>query len=255
MALVTGASAGIGAALARALSRRGYDLALLARRGAALEALADEIEAGGRPRPATIALDLAAPGAVDAALAALPADRFALAALVNNAGFGLRGRADVLARADQIGLIDLNVRALTDLTLACLPRLKAERGRILNVASVVAALPGPGMAVYYASKAFVLSFGDALSHELKGSGVSVTTLLPGPVATAFWDRAGGELDRLRALAMSPDAVAEAGVAAMLAGRRRITPGLANRLLVALAPVLPRAVLLPAVARMQPPARR
>lgn len=255
VALVTGASAGIGAAIARALSRRGFDLALTARRGETLEALADDIAASGRPRPAIIALDLAAPGAAETLLAALPADRFVLAALVNNAGFALRGDAAELSRAEQVGMIDLNARALTDLTLACLPRLKAAGGRILNVASVVAALPGPGMAVYYASKAYVLSFGEALAQELKGSGVTVTTLCPGPVATAFWDRAGGEIDGMRRLAMTPEAVAEAGVAAMMAGRRRVTPGLANRALMLIAPLLPRGLLLPIVARMQPPRRR
>lgn len=256
VAVVTGASAGIGAEIARALARRGWDLALVARRGAALAALADEIAATGAPAPVVIALDVSAREAAAALLAALPEDRFEIGALVNNAGFGLRGRADELTAQVQLDLLDINIRALTALTLAFLPRLKAARGRVLNVASVVAFMPGPGMAVYYASKGFVLNFSEALAQEMKGTGVTVTTLCPGPVATAFWERAGGELDRLRALApMSAPQAAEAGVAAMLAGRRRVTPGWLNKAVAIAAPFVPRLILLPLVERLQPPRRR
>jgi hypothetical protein len=253
LAVVTGASSGIGAEIARALARRGWDLALVARRGDRLEALAREIGRDGRAAPLVVTLDLGQPHAADALLAALPPERFEIGALVNNAGFALRGRVDELTREEQIELIDLDVRALADLTFACLPRLKETRGRILNVASVVAFMPGPGMAVYYAAKGFVLSFGEALAQELRGDGVTVTTLCPGPVDTEFWARAGGALDRLRALApMTAPEVAEAGVAAMLAGRRRVTPGLLNKLAAFAAPLTPRAILLPLVERLQPP---
>lgn len=256
VAVVTGASSGIGAEIARALAARGVDLALVARRADRLDALAAELAGPGRPTPVVVALDLARPDAADALLAALPDDAFEIAALVNSAGFGLRGRADELSRADQIELIDINIRALTALTLAFLPRLKAARGRILNIASVVAFMPGPGMAVYYASKGYVLNFSEALAQELKGCGVTVTTLCPGPVETDFWTRAGGAIDRLRALApMSARETAEAGVAAMLAGRRRVTPGLLNKLAALTAPVTPRHVLLPLVEALQPPRRR
>ena len=204
----------------------------------------------------TIQLDVAAPDAAQALLAALPDDGFEIGALVNNAGFGLRGRADELTAREQLELVDVNIRALTALTLAFLPRLKAARGAILNVASVVAFLPGPGMAAYYASKAYVLSFSEALAQEMKGAGVSVTVFCPGPVLTEFWERAGGALDPMRArAAMSAREAGEASIAAMLAGRRRLTPGLSNKLIAALAPLTPRALLLPLVAKLQPKRRR
>lgn len=256
VAVVTGASSGLGAEIARALARRGWDLALVARRGAALEALAEDIARSRAPRPVVIAIDLAAHDAADALLAALPPDRFEIGALVNDAGFGLRGRADELTPAAQLDLLDVNVRALTALTLAFLPRLKAARGRILNIASVAAFMPGPGMAVYYASKAYVLSFSEALAEEMKGTGVAVAVFCPGPVRTPFWERAGGALDPMReGAAMSARQAAEASVTAMLAGRRRLTPGLLNKLAAAFGVLAPRALSLPLVARLQPPRRR
>lgn len=256
IAVVTGASAGIGAEIARDLAARGFDLALVARRRPELEALARELTREGAPAPLVVALDLTRPDAAEALLAALPEAEFEIAALVNNAGFGLRGRADEVSAADQLALLDLNIRALTALTLAFLPRLKAAKGKILNVASVVAFMPGPGMAVYYASKGYVLNFSEALAQEMKGAGVTVTTLCPGPVETAFWDRAGGAIDRLRALApMSAREAAKAGVAAMLAGKRRITPGLLNKLAALAAPATPRQILLPLVEALQPPRKR
>ena len=255
VAVVTGASAGIGAEIARDLCARGFDLALVARRKPHLEGLARELTREGFPAPVVVALDLTRSDAAHTLLAALPEAEFEIAALVNNAGFGLRGRTDEVSPADQLALLDLNIRALTALTLAFLPRLKAAKGKILNVASVVAFMPGPGMAVYYASKGYVLNFSEALAQEMKGTGVTVTTLCPGPVETAFWDRAGGAIDRLRALApMSAREAAKAGVVAMLAGRRRITPGLLNKLAAASAPFVPRFALLPLVEALQPPRR-
>jgi len=249
--VVTGASAGIGAEIARALARRGWDLALVARRGGALAALADEIAATGAPAPVVIALDVSAREAAAALLAALPEDRFEIGALVNNAGFGLRGRADELTAQVQLDLLDINIRALTALTLAFLPRLKAARGRVLNVASVVAFMPGPGMAVYYASKSFVLSFSEALSRELHDRGVAVTALCPGPTATEFQARAGFDaamLLRRLPLASARD-VAEAGYAGLMSGRRVVVPGFFNKLAAYGAPFAPRALLLPLVERL------
>ncbi|MFZ4534533.1 MAG: SDR family NAD(P)-dependent oxidoreductase, partial [Alsobacter sp.] len=159
--LVTGASQGIGAELARALAADGVDLALTARSAAALEALADAIAATGRPRPLVLVEDLAVPGAADRLAEALAAAGARATGLVNNAGYGLNGEVADLPRAEQGGIIDLNSRALVDLTLRLLPDIIAARGRILNVASTAAFQPGPGMAVYYASKAFVLSFSEA----------------------------------------------------------------------------------------------
>ncbi len=251
VAIVTGASGGIGADLARVLAREGRDLALVARDGARLAALAGEIERGGRPRPLVVPLDLARPDAGEKLAGELAAAGASPDILVNNAGFGLAGLAGDLDRAGQIEIVDLNIRALTGLTLRFLPEIVAARGRVLNVASVAAFLPGPGMAVYYASKAFVVSFSDALSAELAGTGVTVTTLCPGVTRTGFQARAGVAGGLLKALpGMSAMAVAEAGYRGMMAGRRRVVPGLTNKLLVAILPFVPGAILLPLMARVQ-----
>ena len=223
----------------------------MARSRAFLEALADEIAAGGRPRPLVIPLDLAQAGAgaeLERALAALGARPVIL---VNNAGFGLAGRAMDLDHAEQIEMIDLNIRTLSDLTLRFLPALVTARGRILNVASVAAFLPGPGMAVYYATKAYVVSFSQALGEELRGAGVSVSALCPGITETGFHARAGLDASLLRGLpAMRAMAVAEAGYAGLMAGRRLIVPGLFNRIMVGLVSLTPKALLLPVVGHLQ-----
>ena len=250
-ALITGASGGIGAALARVMARHGHDLALVARSADRLAALADEIAATGRPRPVVLAIDLARSGSTEDLAAGLAAAGASVEILVNNAGFGLNGPAGDLERASQIEMIDLNVRSLVDLTLRFLPEIVAARGRILNVASVAAFLPGPGMAVYYATKAFVVSFSAAIGEELRASGVSVTALCPGWTATDFQSRAGIDAPVTALMpAMSAMAVAEDGYAGMMAGRRRVTPGLFNKVAVAILPYIPNSLLLPAIARMQ-----
>ena len=188
--LITGASSGIGAELARVFAEHGHELVLVARREHRLVELADEIAAAGRPRPNVLSVDLERPGAVSLLAAELGARDLEPANVVNNAGFGLVGQALRLDRNAQLAMIDLNVRALTELSLAFTDSLARHRGGILNVASLAAFLPGPGMAVYYASKAYVLSFSEALHHELAGLGVRVTALCPGPVATGFQARAG-----------------------------------------------------------------
>jgi short-subunit dehydrogenase len=151
--------------------------------------------------------------------------------VVNNAGFGLIGMAAQLDRREQLAMIDLNVRMLTDLSLAWTDSLARHRGGILNVASISAFFPGPGMAVYYASKAYVLSFGQALHHELKPLGVRVTTLCPGPVPTQFQARAGFRKDATSPalLTMSATKVAEAGYRGLMRGRRVVVPGLGNKI--------------------------
>jgi short-subunit dehydrogenase len=253
--LVTGASIGIGAELARVFASHGHDLALAARSRDKLEALADEIEAAGagsgRPRPIVIEIDVARPDSADALIARLLAEDASVEILVNNAGFGLIGPASALARAEQIEMIDLNVRALTDLTLAFLPELRAARGRILNVASVAAFLPGPGMAVYYATKAFVLSFSEALWFELKDEGVAVSALCPGPTASGFGARAGVHpemLDSVRGLTARE--VAQAGYDGLMAGRRVVVPGFGFRLSAWFARFAPRLLAMSFVARVQ-----
>jgi len=190
VALITGASAGIGAELARVFAEHGHELVLVARREDRLAALADEIAAGGRQRPTFLRVDLERRDAVSGLAAELTSRGLEPQIVINNAAFGLVGRADKLSRDEQLAMIDLNVRALTELSLAFVESLARHRGGILNVASVAAFMPGPGMAVYYASKAFVLSFSEALHQELSERGVRVTTLCPGPVPTEFQARAG-----------------------------------------------------------------
>ncbi len=188
--IITGASAGIGVELARVFARNGHRLVLVARRGDKLGALADEIAAAGQTRPEVIALDLSIAGAADALGHELAARQLEPAVIVNNAGYGLTGRADELPRAEQLGMVDLNVRALTELSLAFVDSLARHKGGILNVASLASFLPAPGMAIYYATKAYVLSFSEALHAELRKKGVRVTALCPGPVPTEFQARAG-----------------------------------------------------------------
>ena len=156
--LITGASAGIGAELARVFAEHGHELVLVARREDRLAALADEIAKGGRPRPIVLTADLGQRDAVAKIEAQLSLLDLEPAIVVNNAGFGLLGRAATLSCDEQLAMIDLNIRALTELSLAFLDSIARHRGGILNVASIAAFMPGPGMAVYYASKAFVLSF-------------------------------------------------------------------------------------------------
>ncbi|MFZ2068968.1 MAG: SDR family NAD(P)-dependent oxidoreductase, partial [Xanthobacteraceae bacterium] len=190
MTLITGASSGIGAELAHVFAEHGHELVLTARREAELEALAGAIAASGRPRPLVLPLDLVERDAVAQLAAALEANGVEPDNVVNNAGFGLAGKAAELDRDDQVAMVDLNIRALTELSLVFADSLARHRGGLLNVASIAGFLPGPGMAVYYASKAYVLSFSEALHEELRGRGVRVTVLCPGPVATGFQARAG-----------------------------------------------------------------
>jgi short-subunit dehydrogenase len=249
--LITGASGGIGADLTRIFARQGHPLALVARSGPALDALAREVANQGSPAPLTCALDLSSAEAPGILAGFLASKSFAPGILVNNAGFGLNGHVTELDRADQINLLDLNIRALTALTLQFLPQIVENRGKILNVASTAAFLPGPGMAVYYASKAYVLSLSQSLSQELKASGVTVTALCPGPTATGFFQRAGGKPSKLKALSMMSSVdVAEAGYRGLMAGRRIVVPGFANKLITAAAPFVPKSILLPLIARIQ-----
>ena len=242
--LITGASAGIGGELARVFAAHGHALVLVARREDRLNALADEIAALGRPRPAVLALDLERRDAVAVLAADLSARGLEPDFVINNAGFGLSGAADVLDRSEQLGMIDLNVRALTELSLGFVDSLARHRGGILNVASIAAFLPGPGMAVYYASKAFVLSFSEALHQEMSGRGIRVTALCPGPVLTEFQARSGMELPGIAKLFEIPAArVAEIGYDALMRGQRVAIAGLGNKIAVALMHFVPNALLL------------
>ena len=186
VALITGASAGLGVEFARQLSKRGHRLVLAARRKDRLETLAKEL---GNAR--AIAIDLSKSGSAAKLLADLEAAGEQVEILVNNAGFGLIGRFAELDAKRERQMIDLNVGTLTDLCRAVAPPLiKRKSGGILNVASTAAFQPGPNMAVYFATKAYVLSFTEALHRELAGRGIKVTALCPGPVPTEFQERAG-----------------------------------------------------------------
>lgn len=254
VALVTGASEGIGAELARVFAAQGHEVVLVARRGDRLTALADEIVAAGGKPPLVVALDLLAEDAVEALSATLAASQLTVQYLINNAGFGLIGRVYELDRREQLAMIDLNIRTLTALTLHFLPEIRKARGGILNVASVASFMPGPGFAIYYATKAFVRSFSEALAEELKPAGVRVSCLCPGPVETGFQSRAGMEFSGAMA-AMKPalvpaGEVARQGYEGLMAGKRVVIPGAVNKALVWSASVTPRAVLLPLLAAAQ-----
>src|SRR6476620_2190157 len=188
--LLTGASAGIGIALAHEFADHGHELVLVARREQRLKALADAIAASGRPRPALLAIDLQSAEAGPRIAAALNEQGLEPNFVVNNAGFGLVGLAADLDIAEQRDMIDVNVSALTDLSLRFIPSLERYQGGILNVASIAGFMPGPRSAVYYATKAYVLSFTEALHQELAPRGIRVTALCPGPVPTEFQARAG-----------------------------------------------------------------
>jgi hypothetical protein len=249
--VVTGASAGIGVALARVFARNGHALALVARREDRLRQLAKEIATTGAPKPIVIVADLAAPGAIQAIDDALAAAGAEPQYIVNNAGFGLVGVACALDRDEQLAMIDLNVRVLTEFSLAFVDSLERHHGGLLNVGSMAGFLPGPGMAVYYATKAYVLSFSEALHSELKLRGVRVTVLCPGPVPTEFAARAGvsGGLAP-GILTQSAEGVAEAGYRGLMRGDRIVVPGLANKLITLLIRIVPRRLLLKLVGSRQ-----
>jgi short-subunit dehydrogenase len=249
--LITGASSGIGVALARVFAREGHELALVARRKARLTALADEIEKTGAQRPLVIVADLAktdAPAKIAQALSDANAEP---QYVVNNAGFGLFAAAAEGDRNRQLAMIDVNMRALTALSLMFLPSLERHRGGVLNVGSMAGFLPGPGMAVYYASKSYVRSFTDSLHREWKKRGVHVTNLAPGPVPTEFGERAGVQFDApSQLLTQSAKRVAEAGYRGLMQGRALVVPGTLNRVAVALSRFMPRAALLNVIERRQ-----
>lgn len=241
--LVTGASSGIGAALAREFARHGHALVLTARREAPLNALADEIAAAGHTRPHVITADIATPEGIAAFADALSARGLEPSFLVNNAGFGAFGEAAVIPIEDQLKLIDLDVRALTDLTLRFLDSVTRYRGGVLNVASVAGFMPGPGLAAYHAAKAYVISFTEALHQELKEEGVRVCALCPGPVDTEFFDLAGIPDGYFPAfLARSPERVARSGYEGLMGGHRIVVPGKPNRVISLLPRLLPRGLI-------------
>jgi short-subunit dehydrogenase len=249
--LITGASAGIGTEMARVFAAHGHRVALVARRMDRLTALAAEITAAGRAAPIVIPCDLTQPDAGDRIAEALTAAGVEVEYVVNNAGFGVFGRAIQRDRADQLDIVAVNIRALTDLSLRFADSLVRNRGGILNVGSIAGFLPGPGMAVYYASKAYVLSFSEAMRAELGPLGVRVTVVCPGPVPSEFQARAGFAPGFDSAiLNVGPAEVARQAYGGLMANKRAVLPGLGIKIVPFLLRLFPRSFILASVARFQ-----
>ncbi|HEY1629898.1 MAG TPA: SDR family oxidoreductase [Rhizomicrobium sp.] len=255
-ALVTGASMGIGVDLAECFAKDGYDLILTARSEAALREVAARLASTYKIKATAIALDLGAIGGGTKLAGEIATRGLSVDVLVNNAGYGVAGGFDGSAASEQLGMIDLNVRALVELTHIYWPHMIAnKRGGVLNVASTAAFQPGPLMAVYYASKAFVLSFSEALWKEGEKNGVHVSCLCPGPTASNFRERAGTGNTRLSRVGtpMSSMSVARMGYRGFKDNRRVVITGARNKLLARLAPFMPRGMLLSMVHNLQSPA--
>ena len=254
-ALVTGASMGIGVDLAECFARDGYDLVLTARSESALKEVAARLAQQHGVKATAIASDLGVPGAGEKLATAIKAAGIEIDALVNNAGYGIAGAFEGSARTRQLGMIDLNDRALVELTHIYWPHMLAnKRGGVLNVASTASFQPGPLMAIYYASKAFVLSFSEALWKEAEGTGVHVSCLCPGPTVSNFRATAGTGKTRLsRTGTPMPSAVvAEEGYRGWKANQRVVITGARNRVMARLVPFLPRKTILGLVHNLQSP---
>lgn len=251
-ALITGASSGIGLGLAKVFARHGYDLVLVARREEKLRELQSTLEALYKIRAKVLCSDLSEANAPREIFQTLHDEKIAIEILVNNAGFATYGEFAETDLDTELQLLQVNIAALTHLTKLFLPpMIDNRRGKILNVASTAAFQPGPLMAVYYASKAYVLSFSEALSEELEGSGVSVTCLCPGATQSGFQERATMTNSKLvQGQLMSAAMVANWGYRALMRGQRVTVPGAKNQLW-SLAPrLLPRSWSAKIVKRVQ-----
>lgn len=251
LAIVTGASEGLGRDLARLYAADGHDLVLVARREALLTELAQELEADFGVTCQVVPSDLSRAEERSWLLRRVEPERGRVVALVNNAGLGALGHFDQ-ATAERLQLqIDVNVSALTHLSRGVLPWMRANgRGHVMNVASVASFTPGPLMAVYYATKAYVLSLSEALHNEYAGTGVTVTAVCPGPTATGFQREAGVSQGAGGPPPMTSRRVAEIAYRGTRAGRRVVVTGARNRLAAFAARYLPRAVMLRVLRRMQ-----
>ncbi|HVV70686.1 MAG TPA: SDR family oxidoreductase [Verrucomicrobiae bacterium] len=241
--LVTGASSGIGRELAKCFAADGSRLILLARKRAALQSLAEELHKAHGTQAEVLPADLAEPRAPERIFEHLQTNGTKVDVLVNNAGFGAHGEFATLPQARQLEMLQVNVMALTQLTRQFLPgMIQRKRGGVLNVASTAAFQPGPGMAVYYATKAFVLSFSEAITEEVSGSGVTISALCPGPTATNFAEAANARFsNRFMRSTMSAEAVARIGYRGFRAGRAVVIAGARNRLLTFSVRLAPRAL--------------
>jgi uncharacterized protein len=244
-ALVTGASGGIGEDLARELAARQYNLVLVARSTDKLEALGHELRQKYGIESTIIAMDLSTPDAAERLTRELETRQLTIDVLINNAGSGDYGEFWTLEANKTAQMLHLNITTLTMLSRAMLPGMVArKKGRIMNVASTAAFMPGPLMSVYYASKNYVLALSEGLSEELAGTGVTVTALCPGPVETGFQARAAMENSKLLKNPMNPmmtsQEVAKQGIAALERGQRVIIPGFMNQILALMPRLVPRA---------------
>jgi len=251
-ALITGASGGIGYELTLLLARDGFDCILVARSRDKLDELAARLESEFRVKTLVVARDLSKPTAVDEIYEEVSAASMSIDVLVNNAGFPVYGRFVDTDWQAELDMLQVNVVALTALTkLFVRGMVERRNGRILNLASTAAFVPGPLMAVYYASKAYVLSFSQALANELQGTGVTVTALAPGPTRTGFQKRGVMEDSRLvRGQIADAKSVAAAGYRGMMRGKTIVIPGFSNKLIPWVARVSPRGAVTRVVRRMQ-----
>ena len=253
--LVTGASSGIGAEIARGLARRGHGVTLAARREERLRELAEELAAEHGVRAETVSVDVSDVDARRRLKGDVEERGLSVEVLVNNAGFGSGGRFTELDAEEEASMIRTNVEALVALTGAFLPGM-VERGRgaVLNLASLISFQPVPFQATYGASKAAVLSFTEAVHEELRGTGVTITAVCPGPVRTEFGEAGGfgGADDKIPGFAwLEADTVAEAAIAGLEDGDRVVVPGALNQLAAYAGHYTPRALLLPTVRRVWP----
>ena len=240
--LITGASGGIGYELAKLFAKDHHNLVLVARNGARLAQVADELQRQFGITVKTVALDLAAPSAPQALFEQLQREQVGVDVLINNAGYGRFGEFGEVPAEESLGQIQLNITALTHLTKLFLgPMLERRSGKIMNVASTAGFQPGPLMAVYYATKAYVISFSEALANELADKGVVVNCLCPGATETGFAGRAGNDQSRLfkKVRPMDAKTVARAGYRGLLKGKTLVIPGFRNWLVAESVRVSPR----------------
>jgi short-subunit dehydrogenase len=242
--LITGATEGLGREFARLFSHNGYPVVLVARHQTGLDTLAIELHAAGHADVRTISKDLSFPAATEELKAAIDDQKISVGILVNNAGFGIHGPFHQTDWKSTEGMLNLNMVTVTHLTRLFLPEmLQRGHGKILNTASTAAFQPGPLMACYFASKAYVLSFTEALAEELSGTGVTVTAFCPGPTRTQFQKRSNTENIRENAFAMEAAHAAEAAYHGLMKGKRLVIPGFTNKLLAILVRLAPRGLVL------------
>lgn len=253
LALITGASAGLGVEFARLLAKDGYDLVLVARRLDRLEELAKGLQNQHGITTHCVSVDLSLPDAAVTVDKYLVERQLQVDVLINNAGFGAVGRFVDIDLNEQLRMIQVNVSTLVRLTGLILPgMIQRGKGRVMNVASTAAFQPGPLMAMYYATKAFVLSFSEAVHHEIRKTGVTVTCVCPGPTPTEFQQQAKMEKSKMfnSRMMIDPVTVARVGYEAMQKGKRLIIPGRLTNVLAFATRLTPRSMVLRVAERMQ-----